>query len=128
MMKSLQIFLLLALSVLYVVDGAQCRQSFGRFKCNPCGKGSRCFWCNWCTGFCFNGHTRSKRDTDGIEYGSVEAPYKVPFLDLFNDLEALLNGNGISDLDVVALYKSISAVTRDSHEYIQVWGYTMNGR
>ena len=48
-----------------------------------------------------------------LEYGSVEASYKDPFLDLFNDLEALLSGDGISDLDVVALYKSISSVTRE---------------
>ena len=43
----------------------------------------------------------------------MEALYKVPFLDLFNDLEALLSGDGISDFDVVALYKSISDVTRE---------------
>ena len=112
-MKSLQIFVLLTLSALYVVEGAECMKSFGRFSCSPCGKGSRCFWCSWCTGFCFNGQTRSTRETEGIEYGSVEALYKVPFLDLFNDLEALLRGDVISDLDVVALYKSISSVTRE---------------
>ena len=113
MMKSLQILVLLTLSALYVVEGAQCMKSFGRFSCSPCGKGSRCFWCSWCTGFCFNGQTRSTRETEGIEYGSVEALYKVPFLDLFNDLEALLRGDVISDLDVVALYKGISVVTRE---------------
>ena len=112
-MKSLQIFVLLTLSALYVVEGAECMKSFGRFSCSPCGKGSRCFWCSWCTGFCFNGQTRSTRETEGIEYGSVEALYKVPFLDLFNDLEALLRGDVISDLDVVALYKGISVVTRE---------------
>ena len=113
MKKSLLIFLFITISLLNVVEGAQCMQSFGRLSCNPCGKGSRCFWCNWCTGFCFNGQTRSKRDTEGIEYGSVEALYKFPFLDLFNDLEALLSGDGISDIDVVALYKSVSVVTRE---------------
>ena len=113
MMKSLQIFLLLSFSTLYVSEGARCKISFGRLSCNPCSKGARCLWCNWCTGFCSNGKNREKRDTEGIEYGSVEALYKVPFLDLFNDLEALLSTDGISERDVVDLYQSISAVTKE---------------
>ena len=32
---------------------------------------------------------------------------------MFSDLEALLSSNGISDEDVVALYKSIAVVTRE---------------
>ena len=34
-------------------------------------------------------------------------------MEMFNDIEALLRSDGISDLDVVALYKSISDVTRE---------------
>ena len=51
-----------------------------------------------------------------LEYGSVEASYKDPYLDMFNDLEALLNGDGISERDVVELYRSISDATREDCE------------
>ena len=51
--------------------------------------------------------------TGGVEYGSVEALYKLPFLEMFNDIEVLLDNGGISDLDIVALYKIISDVTRE---------------
>ena len=112
-MKSLQIFLLLTLSTLYVSEGARCNESIGGLSCSPCSKGARCLGCNWCTGFCFNGQ---KRDTEGTEYGSVEASYKDPYLDLFNELEALLSDDRISERDVVELYKNISDATREDCE------------
>ena len=116
-MKSLLLFLLLTMSTVSVLEGSYCEKSgIGKLSCNPCGKGSRCLFCSWCTGFCFNGQSRVKRDAGGIEYGSVEALYKTPFLDLFSDLETLLRSNGISDLDVVALYKSVTVVTKEDCE------------
>ena len=112
MMMTLKIFLILTFSTLYVSEGARCKKSLGRLSCNPCSKGARCFWCSWCTGYCYNGR-KARKDTQEIEYGSVEAPYKVPFLDLFDDLEALINGDGISEYDVLDLYKCLSVVTRE---------------
>ena len=107
----LLLFFLMSISPNFV-DGAQCKKSsFGWWTCSPCGKGTRCNYCSWCTGYCFNGH--AGRSSGGVEYGSEEALYKLPFLEMFNDIEVLLNGDGISDLDVVALYKSISDVTRE---------------
>ena len=66
------------------VEGAQCQKSFGWLKCNPCGRGTRCLYCNWCTGFCNNRpkNARPKREDDGL----VEIPYKIPFLEMFEDI------------------------------------------
>ena len=109
----LLIFFLVSISTDYV-DGAECKKAaFGRWTCSPCGKGSRCHYCTWCTGYCYNGHGQSGRNLVGIEYGSVEAPYKLPYLEMLNDLEVLLKGDGISDLDVVDLYKKTSVATRE---------------
>ena len=109
----LLIFFLVSISIDYV-EGAKCKKSsFGWWTCSPCGKGSRCHYCTWCTGYCYNGHGQSGRNLVGIEYGSVEAPYKLPYLEMLNDLEVLLKGDGISDLDVVDLYKRTSVATRE---------------
>ena len=48
-----------------------------------------------------------------MEYGSVKALYKVPFLDMFNDINALLKAEEISDLTVVDLYKEASDKIRE---------------
>ena len=93
-----------------VEGGAKCMR-FLFFWCLPCGKGSRCISCDWCTGFCFN--SMPGRSPADVEYGSVEAQYKIPFLDMFIDIEALLKSDGISDRDLVDLYKEISVVTRE---------------
>ena len=108
----LLIFFLVSISTDYV-DGAKCKKSsFGWWTCSPCGKGSRCHYCTWCTGYCYNGQQAGK-NPEGIEYGSAEALYKLPYLEMFNDIVALLEGGGISDLDVVELYKITSVATRE---------------
>ena len=90
------------------IEGAECRKSFGNWKCSPCGKGTRCLFCSWCLGFCRNAAKNRE-----IEYGSVEAPYKIPLLDLFRELDALIKGDLISQLEIVHLYDSISQATRE---------------
>ena len=100
----------------HVVEGARCKKSLvGWWTCSPCGKGSRCHFCNWCTGYCYKdkGQGQTKRGTGGIEYGSDEALYKVPFFDMFNDIHTLLNAEEISDPTVVDLYKEASDVIRE---------------
>ena len=101
-----------------VVQGAACAASFGRLYCSPCGIGTRCTTCTWCTGYCSppgknKARTAETINRTDIEYGSEEAPYKTPFLDIFRDLERLISGGFISDLDVVNIYRSISETTRD---------------
>ena len=112
-MNRIFIFLLLTtLCLLHLpqeVEGAQCRKSrIGNWRCSPCGKGTRCLYCSWCLGFCLNAAKNSE-----IEYGSVESPYKTPFLDLFGELDALIKGDLISQLEIVHLYDSISQATRE---------------
>ena len=94
------------------VEGAQCQKSFGWLKCSPCGRRTRCLFCNWCTGFCNNSHRR-KRDSNN---GFVEVLYKLPFLEMFDDLSTLINSAQIDDLDVVEIYKMTSIATRDDCE------------
>ena len=105
---------LFAISIDYGIEAAQCQKSsIGWLACSPCGKGSRCHFCNWCTGYCYNRQTLARNNNNGIEYGSVEVDYKIPFLDMFDDIKVLLEGNAISDLDVVDIYKRTSVVTQE---------------
>ena len=112
-MKRLKIlFFLTAICIDHIVEGAPCKKStFGRWTCSPCGRGSRCHSCNWCTGFCYNG--QAGKNNVGVQYGTVEIEYKIPFLDMFDDINVLLKGDAISELDVVAIYKGASVVTRE---------------
>ena len=105
-------FLLLSFVTEKGVEGAQCQKSFGWLKCSPCGSGTRCIHCNWCTGFC-NNSPRRKRDVDD---GLVEVPYKLPFLEMFDDLSTLLNLAQLDDLDVIDIYKMTSIATRKDCE------------
>ena len=89
------------------VEGAQCKKSFGWLKCSPCGQGTRCMYCNWCTGFCKNHPTKRKREVD--DGSKVFIPYKLPFLEMFDDLAFLLNSFQLADLDVVEIYKMTSS-------------------
>ena len=94
-----------------IVEGARCKKSsLGWWTCSPCGKGSRCHYCSWCTGYCVN--RPSGKTPDEL----VVALYKLPFLEMFNDIEVLLNNDGLSQMDVLALYKTISDVTREDCE------------
>ena len=108
MIRPLLIMILLLSISPDFVEGAQCKKSsFGWWTCSPCGKGTRCNYCSWCTGYCVNRPTRKKSED------LVVAPYKLPFMEMFNDIEVLLNNDGLSETDVVALYKTISDVTRE---------------
>ena len=51
--------------------------------------------------------TRSGKESNKI-YGTVEVPYKFPFLEMFKDLEAGILANEISEQSVVELYKATS--------------------
>ena len=114
MVRFILLFLLIEINTNIVVDGAGARcakSTIGWTYCNPCGEGTRCHSCNWCTGHCVNVQSqgkRRKRDT-----GLVEAPYKIPFLEMFNDIEDLLKNDEISERFVVDLYKEASIVTRE---------------
>ena len=111
----LLLFFLLAISTDYVAEGARCGKSIGWWTCNPCGKGTKCYFCKWCLGYSYSskGQNQTTRSTTGIEYGSVEALYKVPFLDMFNDINALLKVEEISDTAVVDLYKEASDAIKE---------------
>ena len=118
MMRPMLLFLLIAICTNYIVEGHQaqaagCSKSIiGLWTCSPCGKGTRCHSCTACTGYCYRGQDQTKRSAIGIEYGSVEAPYKVPFLDMFKDIDALLKLEEISDSTVVDIFKEASDVIR----------------
>ena len=112
MRQLLLLFFLVAIRLDHVIEGAQCKKSsIGWWTCSPCGRGSRCHYCSWCTGYCYNG--KAARNNNGVQYGSVEVEYKIPFLDMFDDINVLLKGDAISDLDVVDIYKRTSVVTRE---------------
>ena len=111
----LTLFFLIAINTDYVINGAKCWDThIKRLFCSPCSPyGARCLLCEFCTGFCYNGQAQTTKRTLGIKYGSVEALYKVPFFDMFNDIKALLEVEGISDATVVNIYKEASDVIRE---------------
>ena len=108
------VFFLLLLSFVpkQSVEGAQCKKSFGWLKCSPCGSGTRCLYCNWCTGFC-NNRPNSKRTKREIDDGLEVIPYKLPFMEMFDDLAFLLNSTQLDDLNVVEVYKETYVATRE---------------
>ena len=115
----ISIFLVLLFNLDQDVEGAKCKKSFGWVKCNPCGRGTRCLFCTWCTGYCIGKNHRTKRSTNE-DADLIEVPYKNPFLEMFQDLDVLLRGldalqrsDTITDLDVVHLYKETSNQTRE---------------
>ena len=97
------------------VKAAQCSKSaFGRWRCSPCGRGTRCSFCNWCLGYCYNKDPKQRslqNETD--EFGDTEVPYKLPFIQMFEDLVTLIEKDDISDIDVVELYKVTFYVLRE---------------
>ena len=101
-------------------NAAQCHKpSFHRWRCSPCGRGTRCIFCQWCLCYCFKGnHTTIKRSTDVNEtlpeYGNEETPYKKPLIEMFRDLETLIQKEEISNIEIVELYKVTSeALSKD---------------
>ena len=97
-----------------LVDGARCRRSrLGWWPCSPCGRGTRCLYCTWCTGFCFNTRVHGRSAGPSMQYGTEEMPYKMPFMDMFKDIEVRVKGNDMTDLDLVELFKVVSVVTRE---------------
>ena len=99
------------------VEAAQCHKSnFHRWRCAPCGTGTRCIFCHWCLCYCHHHKERIKRsitnDTKPITkppYGENEVQYKIPLIELFQELETLLKNDEISNIEVVELYKATSS-------------------
>ena len=93
------------------VEAAQCHKSnFHRWRCAPCGRGTRCIFCHWCLCYCHH-HRRSKRSITNVTkppYGEEEVQYKLPLIELFQELKTLIQNDEISNIEVVELYKSTS--------------------
>ena len=117
------------------VTGAKCQVSKkGWWRCSPCGRGSRCLFCTWCLGFC---HKPGKETRNGkqsnAKYGSVEVPYKFPFIEMFKDIETGILADDISEQAVVELYQATSLALRedceicfDSEEIKKLRDFTMS--
>ena len=97
-----------------------CQEKFG-IGCSPCGEGTRCHYCEWCVGYCYNGGTdlkdfkgrtrRSVSETGNITYGSQIMSYKVPYLEMFKDVEHGLMEDIFSETDIVEIFKITSVAT-----------------
>ena len=105
------------------VKAAQCQKSsMHRWRCAPCGRGTRCIFCQWCLCYCYNKrkHNRSKRSTNSNgtlpDYGNKTVQYKKPFIELFNDLEILVENDKISNIEIVELYKVTSEALSEDCE------------
>ncbi len=47
-------------------------------------------------------------NTNETDFGDTEVPYKKPLIEMFEDLETLIENDSISNIEVVELYKSTS--------------------
>ena len=93
------------------VEAAQChKSSFHRWRCAPCGKGTRCIFCHWCLCYCYHKGKSKRSITNETKplYGEHEVQYKKPFIELFQELEILVENDEISNIEVVELYKVTS--------------------
>ena len=93
------------------VEAAQChKSSFHRWRCAPCGKGTRCIFCYWCLCYCYHKGKRKRSITNDTKpiYGEFEVPYKKPFIEFFQELGTLIQDKKISNVEVVELYKATS--------------------
>ena len=55
-------------------------------------------------------------EESSVEYGTVEVPYKFPFLEMFKDIEAGILADEISQQTVVDLYKVTSLALKEDCE------------
>ena len=92
------------------VNAAQChKSSMRRWRCAPCGKGTRCVFCQWCLCYCYKGrHKRSITNGTIPIYGEELVQYKKPVIELFEELESLIQNEEISNVEVVELYNVTS--------------------
>ena len=91
-----------------------CKSTFARFSCSPCGRGTRCAFCNWCLGYCHNKKRIQQRTIqNGTEEEDVEVPYKQSFIEMFEDLKSLIIEDEISNIDVVEFYKVTYFILRE---------------
>ena len=51
-----------------------------------------------------------------MENGTVEIPYKFPYLEAIRDLKDLIEADGISDFNVVEIFKTMSLITQEDCE------------
>ena len=86
------------------VNAAPCYKGvIGPWTCSPCGLGTRCAFCRWCLGYCYN--QRSFQNDERATYGEAVVQFKQPYIDVFEDLKKLLTDDEISQIDVVGIYK-----------------------
>ena len=110
MSLKIAVILVFLFSIGQDVQAAQCHKSgIFRWRCAPCGKGTRCIFCLWCSCYCWKG--RRKRSASNVtlpEYGNTTVQYKKPLIEMFEDLEKLIENDQISIVEVVELYKVTS--------------------
>ena len=51
-----------------------------------------------------------------MENGTVEIPYKFPYLEAIRDLKDLIEADGISDFNVVEIFRAMSLITQEDCE------------
>ena len=123
--SSIFLFLTLVLN-LYVIEATryECHTSMG-IGCSPCGEGTRCHYCEWCVGYCYNGglhlddlkgrtgirNRREASETGNVTYGSQIMSYKVPYLEMFKDVEHGLMEDVFTETDIVEIFKITSVAT-----------------
>ena len=109
------------------VEGAKCSATVC-LKSSGCGKGAECgvLNCSWCNGWCHKSKSklknRGKRET-GPEYGEQKMAYKIPYIEMTQDLIQRIHTKFISPLQVIQFFEDVSErckrdidICEDHHE------------
>lgn len=88
----------------------------GAFECSSClfdkkcGKGAECkmVGCSFCTGICHNSKPNSQNRNSVIEYGTQKMAYKIPYIEMTQELIKRFKESTIGTSDVIQFFKDVS--------------------
>ena len=69
-------------------------------RCSPCGRGTRCMFCNWLVAFC------KIKDTN-VE-NLVAIPYKKPYIEMYEDIKSGIINGDFSEEQVISFFEETS--------------------
>ena len=96
------------------VKAAQCHQSsMFKWSCNPCGDGTRCIYCQWCTCYCY-GRKDTKSTWENSTHTTVQ--YKIPIIEMLEDLENLIENDKLSNIEIDQVFKSTTMALSEDCE------------
>ena len=84
-------------------------ESLTKFRCDPCGSGTRCISCMWLVAFC-----HGFKDEIKLNDTLFNVPFKEPYIDMYENLRDGIILGDFTDQDIESfLGATHSAISRD---------------